>query len=61
MIVLISDIDRACQCIGLLLSLVRDNIFMGFKVFLWFILDVNPLHRLGLCQPGLSSFKLISA
>ena len=45
MVNLVSDTDSACQCIELLLYLVRESIFMSQKVVLWVILDVNPLNR----------------
>ena len=48
MVSLVSDTNSICQCLSLLLSLVRESIFMSWKVILWFILDVNPLNRFGL-------------
>ena len=48
MVSLVSDTNSACQCIELLLSLVRESSFMSWKVVLWFILDVNHLNRFGL-------------
>ena len=45
---LVSDTNRNCQCLDLLLSLVMDSSFMSWRVFLWVILDVNPLNRFGL-------------
>ena len=45
---LVSDTKIICQCLSLLLSLVWDIIFMIWMVIIWFVLDVNPLNRLGL-------------
>ena len=40
-----SDTDISYQWLDLLIYLVRYNIFMGWKVVLWFILDIRPLRR----------------
>ena len=48
MVSLVSDTARACQCLDLLLYLVRDNSFTSWRIVLWFILDGNPLHMFGL-------------
>ena len=48
LVILVSDKKIICQCLSLLLSLVRESSFMSRKVILWVILDVNPLNRLGL-------------
>ena len=48
MVSLVSDTDSNCQCFDLLISLVRENIFMIWKVVIWVILDVKHLHRFGL-------------
>ena len=45
---LVSDTNSTCQCLELLLSLVRESIFMSWEVVLWVILDINLLNRLGL-------------
>ena len=45
MISLVSDTYNTCQCLELLPSLVRDNMFIIWKVVMGVILDVNPLHR----------------
>ena len=58
MVRLISDTDSACQCLDLLLSLVRESSFMSWKVVLWVILDVNPLNRLGLLPTWLVLLKI---
>ena len=48
MVSLVSDTNSTCQCLNLLLSLVRESSFMSWKVVIWVILDVNPLNRFGL-------------
>ena len=48
MVSLVSDTNSTCQCLDLLLSLVRESIFMSWEVVLWVILDVHPLNRLEL-------------
>ena len=48
MVRLVSDTNSARQFLDLLLSLVRESSFMSWEVFLWVILDVNPLNRFGL-------------
>ena len=45
MVSLVSDINSTCQCLSLLLSLVRESSFMSWKVVLWVILDIYPLNR----------------
>ena len=45
MVSLISDTDCDLQCLDFPLYLVRWNKFMSWKVLLWFILDLKPLHR----------------
>ena len=44
---LVSDTNSAFQCLYLLLSLVREIIFMIWKVVLWIILDIKILKRIG--------------
>ena len=53
MVSLVSDVNRNCQCLDLLLSLVRESSFMSWKVVLWVILDINPLNRFGLMSTWL--------
>ena len=48
MLSLVSDTNSICQCLSLLLSLVRESSFMSWKVILVVILDVNPLNTFGL-------------
>ena len=48
MVRLVSDTDSTCQHVEILLSLVRDNSFMSWKVVLWVIFDINDLNRFGL-------------
>ena len=48
MVSLDSDTDSPFQCLDLPLSLVREGIFVSWKVVLWVILDVNPLNRFGI-------------
>ena len=48
LVILVSDIDSTFQCLDHLLSLFRDNSSMSWKIFLWVIIDVKPLSRLGL-------------
>ena len=45
MVRLISDIDRAFQCLDHLLIIVRNNILMSCKVVVWVILDIHPISR----------------
>ena len=58
MVSLFSDIDSACQCLGLLLYLVRESSFMSWKVVLWVILDVKPLNRFGLLPTWLVPLQI---
>ena len=48
MVSLVSDTNRDCKRLDLLLSLVREISFMSWKVVLWVIIDVNLLNRFGL-------------
>ena len=48
MVSLVSDIKITCQLLDLLIYLVMESSFMSWKVVLWFIIDVNPLNRVGL-------------
>ena len=45
---LVSDTYSTLNCLEILLYLVRNNIFMIWKVFLLVILDLNPLRGFGL-------------
>ena len=48
MIILVSNKYIAFQCLDLLISMVREKIFISWKVVVLMILDTNPLHRFGL-------------
>ena len=53
MVRLVSDIDSTCEYLELLLSLVRENRFMNWKVVFWIILAINHLNRFGLMSTWL--------
>ena len=48
LIILVSDTYDSCQYLDIIIYLVRYNSFMSSKVVLWFVLDLNPLHRFSL-------------
>ena len=48
MVGLVSDTDRSCQLLDLLIYMVGENSFMSWRVVFWVIPDVNPLNRFGL-------------
>ena len=41
MVSLISNIDSACQCRGIIFSLVREKSFICWEVVIWVILVVS--------------------
>ena len=53
-----SDTDISYQWLDLLIYLVRYNIFMGWKVVLWFILDISPLRRFRILPTWLVLLKI---
>ena len=58
MVSTVSDTESACRLLELIISLVRENIFMSWKVIIWVILYINYFHGFALLTNWIVLLKI---